>query len=52
VQRQRVPHRALLAIRRHHVHFTERRQRLRENGEAARVNPVVVGDKNHGRHVE
>ena len=52
VQRERVAHRALLAIRRHHVHLAERGQRLGEHREPARVNPVIVGDEDHGRHVD
>ena len=40
----------LLAIRRDHVHLAERVESLCENLEPARVNPVIVGDKNHGRH--
>jgi hypothetical protein len=47
-----VSHRALLAIRRDHVYLAERRESLREDLQTTRVNPVIVGDKNHGRHVD
>jgi hypothetical protein len=52
VQREGVTHRALLAIRRDHVHLAECGQSVCQNLEPARVNPVIVGDKNHGRHVD
>src|ERR1700737_4676887 len=40
------------SIRRHHVHFTDLGQRLGEHRQTARVNPVIVGDEDHGRHVD
>ena len=52
MQREGVPHRALLAIGRHHVDLPDLGQRLRERREAARVNPVIVGDEDYRRHGE
>src|SRR5262249_23402413 len=49
--RQRVADRALLAVRRHHVHLAERGERLRQRAQAGRVDAVVVGHEDYWRHV-
>src|SRR5262245_66271425 len=51
MERQRVTHGALLTVGRDDVDLAERLERLRECGEAGRVNAVVVRDEDHCRHV-
>ena len=46
MQRQRVPGRALLAIRRHHEDLPEGLESTRESLDALRANAVVVADQN------